>query len=135
MIAGTLQTDPRSGGIKRSSGVKVLPSVAETWDKVRDNTNAEVDWLIAGYVPGSKTDITVVASGSGGPAAVAAVLPEGEPVFGGCKMSSGRFMGFWYVSEETSGMKKGRAALHRNGVLNVMEGRDGEIPMSPDFKE
>lgn len=29
IVAGTLQTDPRSGGIKRSSGVVVLPSVAE----------------------------------------------------------------------------------------------------------
>jgi hypothetical protein len=28
MLAGTLQTDPRSGGIKRSSGVNVLPVVA-----------------------------------------------------------------------------------------------------------
>ena len=28
-IAGTLQTDPRSGGVKKSSGVKVLPIVAE----------------------------------------------------------------------------------------------------------
>ena len=28
IIAGTLQTDPRSGGLKRSSGVNVLPSVA-----------------------------------------------------------------------------------------------------------
>ena len=30
MIAGTLQTDPRSGGLKRSSGVNVLPIVAES---------------------------------------------------------------------------------------------------------
>jgi hypothetical protein len=29
IIAGTLQTDPRSGGLKRSSGVNVLSSVAE----------------------------------------------------------------------------------------------------------
>jgi hypothetical protein len=29
VVAGTLQTDPRSGGLKRSSGVNVLPSVAE----------------------------------------------------------------------------------------------------------
>ena len=29
IIAGTLQTDPRSGGIKRSSGVNVLPIVSE----------------------------------------------------------------------------------------------------------
>jgi hypothetical protein len=30
MLAGTLQTDPRSGGLKRSSGVNVLPIVAES---------------------------------------------------------------------------------------------------------
>ena len=30
LVAGTLQTDPRSGGIKRSSGVNVLPIVAES---------------------------------------------------------------------------------------------------------
>ena len=29
MVAGTMQTDPRSGGVKRSSGVNVLPAVAE----------------------------------------------------------------------------------------------------------
>ena len=101
MIAGTLQTDPRSGGIKRSSGVNVLPIVAETWAKVRDNSNADVDWLICGYVANSKTDITVIQSGSGGPNAAAAALPEGEPCWGGCKMSTGRFMGFYYVSSQT----------------------------------
>ena len=29
IVAGTLQTDPRSGGLKRNSGVNVLPVVAE----------------------------------------------------------------------------------------------------------
>lgn len=29
ILAGTMQTDPRSGGIKRSSGVNVMPSIAE----------------------------------------------------------------------------------------------------------
>lgn len=29
LIAGTMQTDPRSGGVKRSSGVNVLPIVTE----------------------------------------------------------------------------------------------------------
>ena len=135
MIAGTLQTDPRSGGIKRSSGVNVLPEVAATWSQVRDNGNADVDWLICGYVPNSKTDITVVASGNGGPNAAAAKLPAGEPCWGGCKMSTGRFMGFYYCPEEVSGMKKGRASMHKNGVLNVLEGRDGEIDMQPGYTE
>ena len=135
MIAGTLQTDPRSGGVKRSSGVNVLPEVSETWTRVRDNSDGEVDWLVAGYVPGSKTDITVLASGPGGTAACAAALPDGEPVFGGCRMSTGRFQGFFYVPENTSSMKKGRASMHKNGVLNVLEGRDGEIDMKPGFTE
>ena len=135
MIAGTLQTDPRSGGVKRSSGVNVLPEVSETWSKIRDDSNKDVDWLVAGYVPGSKTDITVIASGIGGPSACAEALPDGEPVFGGCRMSNGRFQGFFYASDNTSGMKKGRASMHKNGVLNVLEGRDGEIDMKPGFSE
>lgn len=32
-------------------------------------------------------------------------------------------------------MKKGRASMHKNGVLNVLEGCDGEINMKPDLKE
>jgi len=135
MIAGTLQTDPRSGGIKRSSDVNVLPIVAETWSKVRDNANKDVDWLICGYVPNSKTDITVVVSGSGGPNAAASALPQGEPSWGGCKMSTGRFMGFYYVPDDVPAMKKGRASMHKNGVLNVLEGRDGEIAMQPGYTE
>ena len=135
MIAGTLQTDPRSGGIKRSSGVNVLPIVAETWSMVRDNANSDVDWLLCGYVPNSKTDITVLSSGKGGPAAAAAALPDNEPVFGGCKMSTGRFMGFYYVASNVSAMKKGRASMHKNGVLNVLEGRDGEINIHPGYTE
>eukprot|EP00523_Entomoneis_sp_CCMP467_P002253 CAMPEP_0168747898 /NCGR_PEP_ID=MMETSP0724-20121128/15895_1 /TAXON_ID=265536 /ORGANISM="Amphiprora sp., Strain CCMP467" /LENGTH=134 /DNA_ID=CAMNT_0008795705 /DNA_START=35 /DNA_END=439 /DNA_ORIENTATION=- len=134
MIAGTLQTDPRSGGVKRSSGVNVLPQVAETWGQVRDDNNA-VDWLIAGYVAGSKTDITVLSSGSGGASACAAALPDDEPCFGGLRTSNGRFVGFYYASDNVGGMKKGRAAMHKNGVLNVLEGRDGEVDMKPGYTE
>lgn len=135
MIAGTLQTDPRSGGLKKSSGVKVLPIVAETWEKVRDNTNDSIDWLICGYVPNSKTDITILSSGSGGPTAAAKELPENEPCFGGARMKNGRFMGWYHCPEDISGMKKGRASMHKNGVLNMLEGRDGEIDMKPGYTE
>jgi hypothetical protein len=135
MIAGTLQTDPRSGGIKRSSGVNVLPSVAETWAEVRDNGNLAVDWLIAGYENGSKTNIGVVQKGSGGVEACAAVLPESEPCFGGFRLSTGRFRHFYYAPEGASVMKKGRASMHKNGVLNVLEGCDGEVVMKPGITE
>jgi len=33
-----------------------------------------------------------------------------------------------YVGENVGGMKKGKAAMHKNGVLNgVMEGTSGEL--------
>ena len=74
-------------------------------------------------------------SGNGGLEACAQALPEGEPVFGGFKTSSGRFRHFYYVSEGTSVMKKGRASMHKNGVLNTLEGCDGEVEMKPGMTE
>jgi hypothetical protein len=91
--------------------------------------------MIASYESGSKSDITVVAKGNGGASACADALPELEPAFGGCRMSNGRFTGFYYCPEACSAMKKGRASMHKNGVLNVLEGRDGEIKMAPGFSE
>ena len=134
-IAGTLQTDPRSGGIKKSSGVQVLPEVAVVWEQVRDNNNHDVDWVMCGYVANSKTDITVLHKGNGGLAACAKMLPEAEPVWGGIRLSTGRFTGFYYVGESCSAMKKGRASMHKNGVLNVLVGRDGEIIIQPGMTE
>jgi Cofilin/tropomyosin-type actin-binding protein len=174
ILAGTMQTDPRSGGIKRSSGVNVMPAIAEgknfllltltpltwltsslahcflfyvhciyldvmnthvAWAEVRDNNNPNVDWIIAGYDNGSKTDITVLQKGSGGVSACAAALLDSEPVFGGFRLSNGRFRHFYYAPDSASVMKKGRASMHKNGVLNVMEGCDGEINMQPGLTE
>lgn len=108
---------------------------ASAWAEVRDDGNTQVDWMIASYESGSKSDITVVAKGNGGASACADALPELEPAFGGCRMSNGRFSGFYYCPEACSAMKKGRASMHKNGVLNVLEGRDGEIKMAPGFNE
>jgi hypothetical protein len=168
IIAGTLQTDARSGGIKKSSGVVVLPLIAESelpgsvcrvstthapiiakcshsvsvsslcitaWAQVRDEKNLEVDWLIAGYDNGSKTNITVISKGNGGVEACAAALLENEPCYGGCRFSNGRFKHFYHAGEISSAMKKGRASMHKNGVLNVMEGCDGEMKMEPGATE
>ena len=98
----TLQTDPRSGGVKKSSGVNVLPIVGETWAKIRDDSNEEVDWLIASFDGKSKTDITVIASGSGGVEGCSSSLPENCACYGGIRLSSGRFVTFYYVGEGVS---------------------------------
>lgn len=113
----------------------ILSSFNTAWSKVRDNGNVDVDWLIAGYDNGSKTDITVIAQGSGGVAACAKALPESEPVFGGCRLKTGRFQCFYYAPDGASVMKKGRASMHKNGVLNVLEGCDGEFDMNPSLAD
>lgn len=74
-------------------------------------------------------------TGTGGVAACAAALPESEPVFGGFGTSRGRFRHFYYAPEGASVMKKGRASMHKNGVLNVLEGCDGEVTMMPNMTE
>lgn len=89
---------------------------SSAWNQIRDEGNKDVDWLVAGYENGSKYDIGLIKKGSGGLEACAKELPEGEPVFGGCRLASkGRFVSFYYCSEGTSVMKKGRAGMHKNG--------------------
>ena len=61
----TLLTDPRSGGIKKSSGVTVSPIIAKTWKEVRDDTT-DTTFLLATYKPGSNTYITLYKKGNGG---------------------------------------------------------------------
>ena len=91
--------------------------------------------MTAGFDNGSKTDITVLQKGNGGVSACAEALPETEPVFGGFRLSNGRFRCFYYAPEGASVMKKGRASMYKNGVLNVMEGCDGEVDMKPGLTE
>ena len=103
----TLMTDPRSGGVKKSSGVNVLPVVAETWARVRDNDDSEVDWLIASFDGKSKTDVTVVASGPGGIEECSAALLENAANYGGVRTGS-RFVTFYYCPQGCPIMMRGR---------------------------
>jgi hypothetical protein len=114
----TLFTDPRSGGVKKSSGVNVLPIVAETWAQVRDDSNASVDWLIASFDGSSKTDIKVIASGSGGLESCASMLSESNACYGGVKLKSGRFVTFYYAPDGCPVMQRGRGKYFSN-ILNA----------------
>ncbi|KAG7340662.1 cofilin/tropomyosin-type actin-binding protein [Nitzschia inconspicua] len=135
MVAGTMQTDPRSGGVKRSSGVTVDESVKEAWAQVRDDKNSEVDWILIGYDGNSKTDMTLISKGKGGLETVSQQLQDGVPMFGGARLSTGRFVHFVHIDDNVPAMKKGRTLMYKNGVFNVLEGCDGEIEMSPGLTE
>lgn len=105
----TLLTDPRSGGTAKSSGVKVHPSVAETWSRIRDD-GTPTNWLIAGFDGNSKTDVTLVASGSGGLEECSSKLLD-MPCYGGVRLGNGRFVTLFYVPEGCSPMQRGRGEL------------------------
>ncbi|KAL3779259.1 hypothetical protein HJC23_009196 [Cyclotella cryptica] len=89
----TLLTDPRSGGTAKSSGVKVDQSVAQTWSQVRDDSTP-TNWLIASFDGNSKTDVTVVASGSGGLEECSSKLLD-VACYGGIRLANGRFVTFF----------------------------------------
>lgn len=105
------------------------------WAEVRDENNASVDWLIAGYDGNSKTDITIIAKGSGGLSGCSAQLPTKTASYGGCRLSSGRFVCFFYAAEGTPIMQKGRASMYKNGVLNTLVGCDLEIAIKRNMTE
>lgn len=80
--------------------------------------------------------MTVLEKGKGGIDSASLALPQGKAVFGGCRLqSNGRFVTFFYADDGTPSMQKGRASLHKNGVMNVLEGSDGEIEMRPGQTE
>lgn len=114
-----------------------------------------------GYDGTSKTDINVLAKGNGGADSCSSALPKGRAVFGGCRLENGRFVTFFHADDETPTMQKGRASMHKNGetlwcvwvdcvdvnacphhslvcstgVLNVLEGSDGEIEIKKEISE
>lgn len=110
----TLLTDPRSGGTAKSSGVNVLPLVAEIWSKVRDNSDS-TNWLIASFDGNSKTDVTVIASGERGLEECSSRLIQ-TACYGGVRLSTGRFVSFFYVPEGCPPMQRGRASMYKNGT-------------------
>lgn len=104
--------------------------------------------------------MTLLEKGSGGLEAIAGVLPPGKPVFGGVKLSSGKFVSFLYIDEDCPAMKRGRTLMYKNGmyyscylvlannnkiqiheivtvvgVFNALEGCVGEIEMKPGLTE
>ena len=99
---------------------------------VRDDKEDSINWLIAGYAPDSKTDVTVLHTGSGGLEDCRQHLSLSTPAFGGLRLIN-RFVSFFYGGHEdhTTAMLRGRASLHKNGVLNVLEGCDREIHLEP----
>lgn len=129
----TMQTGCLTGGVKRSSGVNILSDVTENWSKVRDDGSPNTDWLMCGFVKGSKTDITTLSMGGGGVEALSNSLSSDIPAFGGFRLrSTGRFVTFFHVGDDsTPALIKGRVCLYKQAVFNVFQGSDCEVSVTP----
>lgn len=123
----TLATGNVSGGVKKASGVQIPATVGSAWARVRDNTDASTNWICIGYTAGSKTAVDVVATGSG--VGISHLRDEAgrtqyddQCLFGGFRDVDDRFVHFMYVGKNSGAMARGRASLHKNAVLNELEG-------------
>ena len=62
-----------------------------------------------------------------------------QVLFGGLRAtvdgSQSKFFSFLFLGEQLGGMKKGKAAMHKNGVFNFFENLHGELtlPSKEDF--
>lgn len=78
----------------------------------------------------SKNKIIFHASGGDGLVGLLSCVDEDQVYFGGIRLqvdSFTRFYSFCRIGENVGGMKRGKVSLHKNGVLNLLEGVSGEI--------
>lgn len=101
---------------------------------MRSDTH-ESTYLLATYSENSKTDIRLYDSGPGGIEAACRNLPNDIPIFGGARLSTGRFVSFTYHGDEVGIMLRGRSSMHKNGVFNVLQGCDTEIEVWSNMTE
>ena len=97
----------------------VLYLFPKVWKEVRDDNNKDVDWVLIGYDGDSKSDMTVLDKGNGGVAAISSKLPSDVPVFGGIRLTKGRFVSFCYIGEDVPGIKRGRTLMFKNGECKM----------------
>jgi hypothetical protein len=101
-------------------------SIPAAWRRVRDNNDTTVNWILCGYFPhDSKSNVEVVAQGPGDFEDLKKELLDpkyaSQCLFGGFRENE-KFAHFTWVGVSTGGMAKGRASLHKNAILNELEG-------------
>ena len=121
---------------KTGSGVDVSdPALRAAWADVRDD-GSDSDWCWFGYAEGSKAQIELVAAGGGGVGALVAASSDSCARFGGLRVRGAggergtRFLTVTHAGSQVGGMAKGRAGMHRQGVLNLLEGCSGDIEVA-----
>jgi len=116
---------------KRPSGVDTSAEVLAKWREVRDDGN-ETNWVLGKVVTGT-TICALHASGAGGLIELLSSLSNDDIFYGGIRCAvrgQTKFFHLFLVGEEVGGLKKGKGALWKNGILQSLEGGHGEISVS-----
>ncbi len=132
------------------SGVEISdPALAPAFASLRDSTSS-VGWVLYTYAPktagNAGTKIALASTGQGLGSLVEVLGEEGrKQVYFGALRVKGRktkegqckCLSFQWVGPEVGGMERGKAAMHKNGVVQgVMEGGVvGELKVEADEEE
>jgi len=126
----TFMTGITSGGQAKGSGATVSDAVTSAWLNARNNGG----FVLLSYELNSKMNVVVIAEGEGGIeglSAAAQSLPLNSTVlWGGVATDSNTFKHVTFIGEDIGGLARGRASLHKNAVLNTIEGCVGEIDLA-----
>ncbi|CAD7933026.1 unnamed protein product [Amoebophrya sp. A25] len=105
-----------------SSGMQGDAGIAGAYGRVRDGS---LDWLTL-HLANNKTP-TLDKTGKGKSDLLAAVEAD-RITFGAVRVASANAIrGFVVVGDSASGMARAKQMMHKNAVMNLFEGKHGEI--------
>lgn len=106
------------------------PEIAQAWARV---TARSADFLAMGYAEGSRKKLRLTASGAGGFAGLRPHLVDDAIVYSAFAITVGgakRLVFLCSVGENTGGMVKGRASMHKADVENALDGTSAGITVT-----
>ena len=104
-------------------------ALAAAWDIT---CRRDAGWCVCSYTPNSKTKLVLVASGGEGTTELRRHLTQDAVSYGVLPATVDgrpRSVFFTFVGEETSAMKRGRAAIHSPHVEKYFQGTVGALPV------
>ena len=127
---------PKTASVRPKSDLKLDdPELASAWAETRA---LERGWCLCSYKPNSKVELCVTGKGDAGWAQMRAALQEDAVNYGVLPASVDgrlRFVFVCYIGEQTSAMKRGRAAMHAPHVEKFFDGTAGALPSLTDSAE
>jgi hypothetical protein len=99
------------------------------WEAVRSDSSPE-NYCLFTYSEGSNSVITLLAVGSEGLEGVCSAARPEAVIFGVVRVVAAghvKFVSLFFVGEDVVGMRKGRASLHKNAVLQLFDGLHAEV--------